>query len=67
LLGFALSIALLAVLAWVLPELSPTLALAVRTGDVALALAVAAVVAAVAAAFPVLRVARVDPASVFRR
>ncbi len=67
LLGFALSIALLAVLAWVLPELSPTLALAVRTGDVALALAVAAAVAAVAAAFPVLRLARVDPASVFRR
>ena len=65
-LGFALSLALLAALAWALPALSPTLALAVRTGDVALAFAVAAAVTAAAAALPVLRVARVDPASVFR-
>jgi putative ABC transport system permease protein len=65
-LGFSLSIALLAALAWVLPALSPTLALAVRPGDVALSLAVAAAVTAVAAALPVLRVVRVDPASVFR-
>jgi putative ABC transport system permease protein len=67
LLGFGLSLALLAALAWALPELSPTLALAVRTGDVVLAFAVAAAVTAAAAALPVLRVARVDPASVFRR
>jgi putative ABC transport system permease protein len=66
LLGFALSLAFLAALAWALPELSPTLALTVRTGDVVLAFAVAAAVTAVAAALPVLRVARVDPASVFR-
>ena len=65
-LGFALSIALLAALAWALPALSPTLALTVRTGDVVLAFAVAAAVTAAAAALPVLRVARVDPASVFR-
>ncbi len=65
-LGFALSLALLAALAWALPALSPTLAVAVRTGDVVLAFAVAAAVSAVAAAIPVLRVARVDPASVFR-
>ena len=65
-LGFALSLALLAALAWALPALSPTLALAVRTGDVVLAFAVAAAVTAAAAALPVLRVARVDPASVFR-
>ncbi|MEX2210795.1 MAG: ABC transporter permease [Gaiellaceae bacterium] len=66
-LGFALSIALLVALAWALPALSPALALAVRAGDVVLAFAVAAAVTAAAAAFPVLRVARVDPASVFRR
>jgi len=66
-LGFALSIAFLVALVWALPALSPTLALTVRTGDVALAFAVAAAVTAVAAAVPVLRVARVDPASVFRR
>ncbi|MEP7335815.1 MAG: ABC transporter permease [Actinomycetota bacterium] len=65
-LGFALSIAFLGALAWALPALSPTLALAVHTGDVALAFAVAAAVAAAAAALPVIRVARVDPASVFR-
>jgi len=65
-LGFALSIALLAALVWVLPALSPTLSLAVRAGDVVLAFAVAAAVSAAAAAIPVLRVARVDPASVFR-
>lgn len=64
--GFALSIALLAALVWALPALSPTLSLAVRAGDVALALAVAAAVAAAGAALPVIRVARVDPASVFR-
>ena len=67
LLGVALAVALVAVLAWLLPRLSPTLAVSIRAGDVALTLAVAAAVSAVAAAFPVLRVARVDPASVFRR
>ena len=66
-LGFALALALVGVLAWVLPALSPTLAVSIQRGDVMLAFAVAAAVSAVAAAFPVLRVARVDPASVFRR
>ena len=66
-LGFGLSIALLAALARALPAASPTLAVTVRSGDVALSFAVAAAVAAAASAFPVLRVARVDPASVFRR
>jgi putative ABC transport system permease protein len=65
--GFALALVLVAVLAWALPALSPTLAVAIHTGDVAVALAVASGVAMAAAALPVLRVARVDPASVFRR
>lgn len=65
--GFALAVALAFALAWALPALSPTLALALRAGDVALAFAVATVVTGAAAALPVLRVARVDPASVFRR
>jgi putative ABC transport system permease protein len=65
-LGFSVSIVLLAALAWLLPALSPTLALAVRPGDVALSFAVAAVVTTLAAALPVLRVVGVDPASVFR-
>ena len=66
-LGFALALALVALLAWALPALSPTLAVSIQRDDVLLAFAVAAAVSAVAAAFPVLRVARVDPASVFRR
>lgn len=66
-LGFALAVALVGLLAWVLPQVSATLAVSVQAGDVALTFSVAAAVSAVAAAFPVLRVARVDPASVFRR
>ena len=65
--GFALALAVVILLSLVLPKLSPALALAVRPGDVAQALAVAGAVAVAAAAFPVVRVARVDPASVFRR
>ena len=65
--GFALALILVALLAWALPALSPTLAVAVRTADVVVAFAVASAVTLAAAAFPVLRVARVDPASVFRR
>jgi putative ABC transport system permease protein len=66
-LAFALALILVALLAWALPALSPTLAVAVRTGDVVLAFSVGLAVTTVAAAFPVLRVVRVDPASVFRR
>ncbi|MGE5690492.1 MAG: hypothetical protein ACM33B_08040, partial [Pseudomonadota bacterium] len=65
--GFLLALALVVLLAWLLPQLSPTLAVSIRRGDVVLAFSVAAAVSAVAAAVPVLRVARVDPASVFRR
>lgn len=65
--GFVLALALVWALAQLLPELSPTLVLAIKRDDVAQALAVAGAVALAAAAFPVLRVARVDPASVFRR
>jgi putative ABC transport system permease protein len=65
--GFLLALAFVWVLAAILPSLSPTLVLAIRTGDVAQALGVAAAVTLAAAAFPVLRVARIDPASVFRR
>ncbi|HUP31528.1 MAG TPA: ABC transporter permease [Gaiellaceae bacterium] len=65
--GFALALLLVWLLALVLPELSPTLTLAIRAADVAQALVVAAAVTALAASFPVVRVARVDPASVFRR
>jgi putative ABC transport system permease protein len=65
--GFALAVGLVLLLGLLLPKLSPTLTLTVRAEDVAQGLAVAGAVALVAAAFPVLRVARVDPASVFRR
>lgn len=65
--GFALSLVLVWALAALLPGLTPTLVLAIRAGDVVQALVVATAVTVVAAGFPVLRVARVDPASVFRR
>lgn len=65
--SFLLALGLAWLLAKILPTLSPTLVLAIRAGDVAQALAVAGAVALGAAAFPALRVARVDPASVFRR
>ena len=66
-LGFALALVLVALLARALPALSPTLAVSVRSGDVLLAFAVATAVTTAAAALPVVRVARVDPATVFRR
>ena len=65
--GLALALLLVWLLALLLPQLSPSLAPVVRLSDVAQTVAVAAAVAAVAAAFPVIRVARIDPASVFRR
>lgn len=67
LLGFLLAVSLVGALALLLPRLSPTLAVSIRAGDVVLTLAVAALVSVLAAALPVLRVARLDPASVFRR
>lgn len=65
--GFAVALGLVFLLGLGLPRLSPTLTLAVRPDDVATAFAVAAAVAVVAAAVPVARVARIDPASVFRK
>lgn len=65
--GFALALLLVWLLSLLLPELAPTLALALRTGDVGQAFAVAGAIALAAAAIPVLRVVRIDPASVFRR
>lgn len=65
--GFVLALTLAWLLGLVLPSLSPTLVLVLRPADVAQALTVAGAVALAAAGLPVLRVARVDPASVFRR
>lgn len=65
--GFAVALGLVLLLALGLPKLSSTLVLAVRPNDVATALAVAGAVAVVAAAVPIVRVGRIDPASVFRR
>jgi putative ABC transport system permease protein len=65
--AFLLALALVWVLAQLLPAVSPLLSLAIKPGDVAQALAVAGAVALGAAALPAFRVSRVDPASVFRR
>jgi putative ABC transport system permease protein len=65
--GFALALALVFALAAVAPRLSPTLVLAVDAGDVVKAALVAGTVALVAALIPVVRVARLEPASVYRR
>ena len=65
--GFLLALVLVWALAAALPELTPMLVLAIRPADVVQALAVASAVTLAAALFPVLRVARIDPASVFRR
>jgi putative ABC transport system permease protein len=64
--SFVLALVFVWALAVLLPELTPTLVLTIRANDVAQALGVAGAVVVGAAAFPVLRVARVDPASVFR-
>lgn len=65
--GFALALLLVALLSVLLPALSPTLVLTLRVGDVVEAAAVAAAVALAAALVPMLRVVRVEPASVYRR
>ncbi len=65
--GFALALALVFALAAIAPRLSPTLVLAVRGGDVVTAVLVACAVALSAALIPVVRVARLEPASVYRR
>ncbi|HEU5277691.1 MAG TPA: ABC transporter permease [Gaiellaceae bacterium] len=65
--AFLLALVLVELLAVALPALSPTLALSVRTGDVVQAALVAGAVTVGAAIVPLLRVVRVEPASVFRR
>jgi len=65
--GFVLALVLVAVLAQLAPSLSPTLVLSVHAGDVLRAALVAGAVALAAALIPILRVAHVEPASVFRR
>ena len=65
--GFALALGFTIALAALAPALSPTLVLSVRAGDALRAAFVAGAVALGAALFPIVRVARVEPASVFRR
>ena len=65
--GFVTALGLACLLAAVVPALSPTLVLSIRTGDVAQAALVAGAVALAAALVPVVHVVRVEPASVFRR
>ena len=65
--GIAIALALLWLMAALLPALTPTLVLAIRWQDVAQAIGFAVVVALAAAALPVIRVARLDPATAFRR
>jgi putative ABC transport system permease protein len=65
--GFALAVALVFALAAVAPSLSPTLVLTVEAGAVINAALVAGAVALGAALIPVVRVARLEPASVYRR
>lgn len=64
--GFLVALGLAALLAAVLPVLSTTLILSIRTGDIAQTAIVAGAVALAAALLPVIRVVRVEPASVFR-
>lgn len=65
--GFALALILVALLAQIAPQLSPTLVLAVRASDVVQAAAVAGGIALAAAMVPVVRVVGVEPSSVLRR
>jgi putative ABC transport system permease protein len=65
--GFAAALGLALLLAATSTRLASTLVLVLRPGDVARALLVAGLVAIAAAALPIVRIARVDPASVFRR
>jgi putative ABC transport system permease protein len=65
--GLALALALVAVLAVGVPLLAPSVNLVVSPGAVARTAGAAALIALVAAFIPARRVARVDPASVYRR
>ena len=65
--GFVLALLLVTLLSRTLPTMSPTLVLTIRISDVLQAAAIAALVALGAALVPVLRVVRIEPASVYRR
>lgn len=65
--GFLLALALVYALAAAVPRVMPAVALDVRAVDIGSALLAAILVALVAAVLPLIRVARVDPASAFRR
>lgn len=65
--GFVVALGLALLLSAASSVLPSTLVFVLRPGDVARTFLVAGVVALEAATFPVIRVARVDPASVFRR
>ena len=65
--ALALAVALVAVLAAGVPLLSPSVNLVVTTGAIARAAAAAALISLLAALVPARRVARIDPASVYRR
>lgn len=65
--GFLVALGCVEVLAYLLPKLSPTLAVTVRSGDVLQAAFVAGAVTVVAGLVPLVRAVHVDPASVFRR
>lgn len=65
--ALALALALVAVLAVGVPLLAPSVNLVVSPGAVARAVGAAALIALLAAFIPARRVARIDPASVYRR
>ena len=64
--GLALALALVAALAWLVPVLEPSVLISVRFDAVARTALLAALIALAAAAIPARRVARIDPASVYR-
>lgn len=66
-LGFVVALALVWVLGAALALHGDAMQLTLRARDVLEAIVVAGIVAALAAAFPIIRVTRIDPATVFRR
>ena len=64
--GLALALGLLAAMTVVIPAVEPSLTMAVTAGSLLRVIAITGVIAVVAALLPALRLARVDPASVYR-
>ena len=64
--GLGLALALVAALAWLVPALEPSVLISVRADAVARTALLAALIGVGAAAIPARRVARIDPASVYR-